>query len=384
MKRHILLLVNVDWFVVSHRLNLIQAIVKSGSKVTVVCGTTDVVYQKQIQDVGADYISIKFERGSLRLSNLVKIFTQIFKVLQIVKPDVVHAVTVVPIFCTGLLSFFYGRGCKFIYAFSGMGSIFVDPSGGKKLGNRQKYRPLRWFLLRLIGVFRGDFIVQNEEDRRLLRSYLCSNNGNRIHLFKGSGVDLKLLRPRNGSKQAVTFSVGMISRLLVDKGIKEYLAAIDTLTDMPIKIEFFLMGDLDPGNPTSLTEKERENLAHNRQLKWLGHIKDIASIYRHLDLVVLPSYREGMPKTILEAAACGLPVVTTDVVGCRDAILPGKTGLLVPPRDAVALANAIKFFALNPSIARKFGREARKFAEANFDQESIVSQHLRLYTDLRG
>lgn len=382
MRRHILLLVNVDWFVVSHRLNLIEAAVKSGSKVTVVCGTTDVEHLKRIQHVGADYFSIKFDRSSFKISNIIMILIQLWRVFWRLKPDVVHAVTLVPIFCAGLLSFFHGRGCKFIYAFAGMGSIFVDPRNDSEIIVRLRHQMQKWLLLKFIGAFSGDFIVQNADDRQLLQRCLCGGDVNRIHLFRGSGVDLKVFRPRSRKKKTSKFCVGMISRLLVDKGIREYLAAVNILAEMKMEIEFLLMGDVDPGNPTSLAEKEVANLQRNRQLNWLGHVTNSSSLYQDLDLVVLPSYREGMPKTLLEAAACGLPVVTTDTVGCRDAIIPGKTGLLVPPRDPLALADSIKFFALNPMKAAKFGRDGRKFAEANFDQGIVISQHLRLYAGL--
>jgi glycosyltransferase involved in cell wall biosynthesis len=145
---------------------------------------------------------------------------------------------------------------------------------------------------------------------------------------------------------------------------------------------FWLVGDRDPGNPTSVNEGELEAWRRAGAVQLLGHREDIASVFAQTHIIVLPSYREGLPKVLLEAAACGRAVVTSDVAGCRDAVEVGVTGLLVPPRDSTALADAIERLLLEPELCERMGRAGRQLAEREFSIEKVVGMHLTIYGGL--
>jgi glycosyltransferase involved in cell wall biosynthesis len=174
----------------------------------------------------------------------------------------------------------------------------------------------------------------------------------------------------------------MSSRLLKDKGVIEYIEAAKILNECGLNIEFHLIGDIDPDNPTSLSKMELEHLNQQGYINMLGYRTDIAERYAASNIICLPSYREGFPKSLIEAAACGRAVVTTDVPGCRDAIIENKTGLLVPPRNATALADAIKKLAKDQKIRNQMGASGRALAEKLFSIENVVSQHLQIYNNM--
>jgi glycosyltransferase involved in cell wall biosynthesis len=170
----------------------------------------------------------------------------------------------------------------------------------------------------------------------------------------------------------------MASRLLVDKGVCEFADAARRLRGHR-GARFVLVGDLDPGNPTSLSREQVQAWVDDGRIEWWGHRSDMAAVLAMAHIVVLPSYREGLPKGLIEAAACGRAVVTTDVPGCRDAIDPGRTGLLVPVRDAQALAEGIQTLLDNPQRVRALGEAARRWAEQVFDVREVIARHLSLY-----
>ena len=170
--------------------------------------------------------------------------------------------------------------------------------------------------------------------------------------------------------------------MLRDKGVFEFIEAARLIHARGFDAEFHFIGDIDPGNPTTVTELDLEHWAQEGHVKLLGFRDDIPQQYAESHIVCLPSYREGLPKSLIEAAACGRGVVTTDVPGCRDAIEPDVTGFLVPPKDAVALANAIHKLIENPELRYEMGQNGRRLAEREFTIEKIVDEHLKIYREL--
>ncbi len=174
----------------------------------------------------------------------------------------------------------------------------------------------------------------------------------------------------------------MAARLLKDKGVLEFVNAARLLKQRGLSVEMRLIGSPDPGNPTSVTQQELDQWAAEGAVELLGYRKDIAAQYAAANIICLPSYREGLPKSLVEAAACGRAVVTTDVPGCRDAITPDVTGLLVPVKDAVALADAIQALIEDPELRNKMGLAGRVLAVEAFAIEKIVEQHMDIYQEL--
>jgi glycosyltransferase involved in cell wall biosynthesis len=223
-------------------------------------------------------------------------------------------------------------------------------------------------------------IFQNPTDRDAL-SRVARLTPEKTVMVRGSGVDLRvyLHTPEPEGVPVVTFA----SRLLRSKGVCEFVAAAQQLTSNGVRARFQLVGDVDSGTASSVSAAEIARWQSQGVVEVLGYRRDIAEIFAASNLIVLPSYfGEGLPKVLVEAAACGRAVVTTDMPGCRDAVQPGRTALLVPARDVNALANAIHALLSDPVRRRAMGTAARALAEQEYAIEHIVARHLKVYRDL--
>jgi glycosyltransferase involved in cell wall biosynthesis len=195
-------------------------------------------------------------------------------------------------------------------------------------------------------------------------------------LIRGSGVDLNTFVPAEEPSGPVT--VVLASRLLGDKGVREFVGAARQLHARGIKGRFVLVGDVDPGNPTSLTSSEIRSWEYDGTIEWWGHRDDMSQVFADCHLVCLPSYQEGLPKVLIEAAAAGRPIVTTDVPGCREVVQHGETGFLVPPRTVSPLASALEQLMLDQALRARFGARARE-GSVQFDLQTVIADTLALY-----
>jgi len=295
----------------------------------------------------------------------------IWQVLRAVRPDLVHLVTIKPVLFGGLAARLAGIG-SVVAAVSGLGYVFVA---------RGPWAAVRRVLIsawyRLVFSNRNVVVIfQNTDDREQLAraTHLAPA---RCELIRGSGVNLGeyVLQPQPAGVPLVLLA----ARLLADKGVREFVQAAIMLRRQGCAARFVLVGAVDPANPASLEQSELDAWSRDQVVECWGHRSDMPLVLAQARLVVLPSYREGMPKVLLEAAACGRAVVTTDVPGCRDAIEPGVTGVLVPPRDAEALARAIRALLEDDARCRSMGLAARALAEREFDVRRVVARHLELY-----
>ncbi|MBV8459164.1 MAG: glycosyltransferase, partial [Acetobacteraceae bacterium] len=248
-------------------------------------------------------------------------------------------------------------------------------------GTRPVARVRRWALgsaLRLAaGRGKGWIVVQNPEDRTALAA--LGIDAARIALIRGSGVDVTRFVPL-AEPEASTLTVALVSRMLRDKGVLEAVAAVRWLRARGLSIELLLAGPTDPDSANSLSAETLRELASEPGIEWLGPVADVRAVWRRAAIAVLPStYGEGVPKTLLEAAACARPVVATDVPGCREAVSPGETGILVPPHDVEALAEAIAALAADPARRRAMGRAGRALMERCFADEIVALETLALY-----
>jgi glycosyltransferase involved in cell wall biosynthesis len=224
-------------------------------------------------------------------------------------------------------------------------------------------------------------IFQSPDDRASL-ARLAHLPGRKVAMIRGSGVDLTQygVMPTPPGIPVVVLA----ARLLADKGVLEFVQAARLLRQRGCNARFVLVGTVDTANPTSFTDAEVSAWARDGVVEWWGHRADMPQVLATAQLVVLPSYREGLPKVLIEAAACGRAVVTTDVPGCRDAIEPGVTGVLVPVRDAVALADAMAALINDPLRCKVMGDAGRALAEKAFDVRQVVAAHLQIYQELIG
>jgi glycosyltransferase involved in cell wall biosynthesis len=221
-------------------------------------------------------------------------------------------------------------------------------------------------------------LVQNPDDRQALLSLGIADN--HVAVIPGSGVDVERLRPT--AEPSGTQTIAFVGRLLEDKGIRTLIAAFQLLRSRGCAVNMLMAGQIDPANPTSISAAELETWMCEPGIRWLGHVKDIASVWAQAHIAVLPSRREGLPKALLEAAACGRPMIATDVPGCREIVLPDQTGLLVPLDNPEALADAIDQLVNSFELRQRFGGAARHLAAEKFSDQAIGQQTVRLYRDL--
>ena len=204
---------------------------------------------------------------------------------------------------------------------------------------------------------------------------------NKVRLIRGSGV--KLEKFFNFEENTGVPVVCFAARLLIDKGVYDFISAARILKKRGITSRFLLAGDLDTKNPSGIKINDLNKIKEEGYVEIIGFQDDIPKLYEMSHIICLPSYREGLPKTLIEAAAASRAVVTTDVPGCRDAIIPNKTGILVPVRNSFALANAIQELIENKDKRLLMGRAGRELAEKDFDINNIVKAHLKIYGELK-
>jgi glycosyltransferase involved in cell wall biosynthesis len=252
------------------------------------------------------------------------------------------------------------------------------------LSNSLKMKLVRAVVARLYRLALGHpnsrVIFQNASDRDLLKS-LGAVRDAQVVMIRGAGVDLNEYRAQP-EPPAPPVVVTMVARLLRDKGVQEFVQAARLLRERGLPVTMQLVGGVDAGNPASATQDEVDAWQQEGCVRALGERSDVAALYAASHIAVLPSYREGLPKSLIEAAACARAVVTTDVPGCRDAIEPGETGLLVPVRDAQALADAIARLAEDPALRQSMGAAGRALAEREFNIDRVARIHVEIYDAL--
>jgi glycosyltransferase involved in cell wall biosynthesis len=371
--KKILFVVNTPEFFLSHRLPLATAAKEAGCDVHVV--TAQGVDAASIQAYGFGHHVVPFVRSGQNPINELKTLVLLVKLLRRLNPDLVHLVTIKPVLYGGLAARLAGVNAV-VAAVSGLGTVF--------LANSVPVRMRRWLVTRLYSAAfkqkRLAVIFQNPDDRDMLLS-LGVLDTSEARMIRGSGVAL-CDYPNLPETEEGKFVVVMAARLLSDKGVFEFVEAARLLRNRGLCVQMRLIGSPDPGNPTSVTQRDVEYWMQEGVVELLGSRRDVAAQYAAANIVCLPSYREGLPKSLVEAAACGRAVVTTDVPGCRDAISPDKTGLLVPVKNAEALANAIQRLVEEPVLRHQMGAAGRKLAEDAFAIEKIVEQHMNIYTEL--
>lgn len=372
MNRRLLFVVNVDWFFLSHRLPIALEAQRRGYQVHIATGLTDKL--DELQRYGLVVHPLALDRSSTGLGNAWRTVVQLWQVFRAVRPDVVHLVTIKPVLLGGLVARLAGVPAV-VTAVSGLGFVFMAH------GARAVVR--RWLVGGLYRVALGHHnlkvVFQNPDDRASLAT-LAQLPDSKVDMIRGSGVDLAQYghMPLPPGVPVVL----MAARLLADKGVREFVQAARLLKQQGVSARFCLVGSVDPANPASLADAELTQWAKEGVVELWGHRSDMPEVLRLAHLVVLPSYREGLPKVLLEAAACGRAVVTTDVPGCRDAIDPGVTGVLVPVRHAAALADALKGLISDPVRCQVMGNAGRALAESAFDVRQVVAAHLRIYQEL--
>ncbi len=373
LKPKLLYFVTEDWYFCSHRLNLAIAAQRQGFEVTVLTRVNE--HADFIRQQGFNLIPLDVERGGLNPLREAKTLIRVMQIYSRERPALVHHVALKPVLYGGLAALFV-NGIRSVNLIAGLGAIFSSDRKKAKF-----LKPLVRKLLRIL--FRTSdnlIIVQNSEDKSLLINELRICEA-KVKLIKGSGVDTQkfFLMPEPAGRT----TIALVSRMLWDKGIGEYIAAIQILKRKGLDFSALLVGEPDDENIASVGRDQLVKWHDAGIVEWLGYQSDIPSLWKNVHVAVLPSYREGLPKSLLEAAACGRPIVTTDTSGCREIVQEGLNGLLVPVGDELALANALEELIINSELRRKMGTEGRRMVEQEFSDQEIIAQTLAVYRELR-
>jgi glycosyltransferase involved in cell wall biosynthesis len=361
---HLVYLVTEDWYFVSHRLPLAVAAKQAGYDVVVVtrCGAKCAA----IRAAGIDVVPFAMERRGLNPFTLLREVWQLSRLYRRLKPDLVHHVALRPVVVGGLAARLAGVP-QVVAAVAGMGYAFTAGRGGW----------LAWVLRQLLrlALARGVVIVQNPEDANAIAQLGVARQ--RIRLIPGAGVDVAIFTPAPEAPEPPV--VMLAARLLWDKGVGEFVEAARALRG---RARFVLVGALDQGNPACVPRETLDAWVEEGIVEWWGERDDMPAVLRSAHIVCLPSYREGLPKALLEAMACGRPVVTTDAPGCRDCVRDGDNGLLVPVRDAVRLTDSIARLIADPLLRQRLGARGRERAVVEFSQEKVIAETLAVYREV--
>jgi glycosyltransferase involved in cell wall biosynthesis len=368
---------NTDWYLYNFRLALALALRAKGHEVVMMSPTGD--FGARFAAAGLRWIALPMQRRSLNPLNELILLIHIWKLLRKERPVLIHNFTIKCVVYGSLAALFAGVNAR-VNAVAGLGFVFVNESRLARM-----LRPMVSLLLRFVLNASGSrLILQNSDDVSLFTAAHLVSSKN-IRLIRGSGVNTSLFQPNRVWVTAQSHSaprVLLAARLLWDKGIGEFVEAARTLRDRGVNVICLLAGTPDPGNPASITAAELESWKSEGLVALLGQVGDMVGLLQSVQIAVLPSYREGLPKSLIEAAACGLPVITTNVPGCREVVAHGVTGLVVPVRDAASLARAIEQLCVDPQLAQQMGHAGRVKVLAEFDERIVVESTLRVYEEL--
>ena len=361
-------LISEYWYFVSHRLPLARACRDMGWDVVV---GTRIEPGTVVEEPGIRVVPIDFHRSGRVPLHELRTLLAIRRLLIREAPDVLHTVALKPVLYGGTAARLAGVR-NLISAMAGMGYVFTSASPRIQLIRRILIHWMRLVLRRR----RSWLILQNTDDVSMM-----VNGGvidaEQVHLIRGSGVDLERFHPSDEPEGPPVFAI--VSRMLTDKGVREIVWAARELRRRGVEAKVWLVGAPDHDNPTSLSETDLKAWNAEGCIEWLGPRDNIPEVWRRAHVCVLPSYREGVAKAMLEAAACGRPIITTDVPGCREVVRDGIDGFVVPCRDWHHLADAMEILATDAQRRRAMGRAARERAEREFGLEGVVQSTLDLY-----
>jgi glycosyltransferase involved in cell wall biosynthesis len=368
-KKKILFFVAEDWFVCSHWLPLIAGATMAGCDVVVVTRVNK--HASRILELGATLRPIDFSRRGLNpFDELIAIF-QLWKIYRRERPDIVHHVAMKPMLYGSMVARFSGAP-KAVNWVAGMGWLFTSTKYKARILSSLVKSALGWLLNKTT------VIVENKDDQAILIG--SGVESQYIHIVRGAGVDTSAYQPTSESDGGVPVVV-LPARMLWDKGVREFVEAAGILQSRGVSARFVLVGEPDPGNPASVQLEQLLEWQKSGVVEWWGRREDMPHVLAMSHIVCLPSYREGLPKALLEAASCGRPIVTTDVPGCREIVRDGDNGLLVEARNAAALADALGVLITDSIQRRLMGQRGRERALAEFSEEQTVSQVLALYRE---
>ena len=369
----ILFVVAEDWYFWSHRRPIAAAALQNGYDVFVATRVGDC--GEKIIEAGFRLIPLRLNRSSYSLFHELRTISELRRIYRREKPDIVHHIALKPILY-GSMAALGNRRTQVINAFAGLGYLVSSPSFKARALKQMLWKAFR-FLLNRPNSF---LLLQNPEDRDLLVAEV-GVRPEKTAIIRGSGVDVNDFQAT--AEAAGVPIVLLSSRMLWIKGISDFVEAAKLLSAKGVHARFVLAGDTDPGSPGAIPREKLQEWRNAGPVEWWGHQQSMPRTLQQATLVCLPSHGgEGVPKALIEAAASERAIVTTDVPGCRDIVRHGTNGLLVPPRNPAALADAIAQLLKDAPLRAQMGRRGREIAVNEFSEEKVIQQTLALYCQL--
>jgi glycosyltransferase involved in cell wall biosynthesis len=372
-KPTLLYVVAEDWYFLLHRLPMARAAADAGYHVHL---ATHVNRDRStIEALGFEVHPLNWRRGSLNPLDIISIVRDIRRLYSRLRPDIIHHIALQPVVIGSIAAM--GLPVVTLNSLVGLGFAFTS-SQPKARMVRTVFKVL---LPRLMNRPNRAVTVENKDDKALLAAFGLRSAP--VFVLPGSGVDIARLTPL--AEPTGTMTVAFVGRLLGNKGVRTLVAAHELLKRRGIQVRLLIAGEPDPANPTSVPMTEIESWKSRPGITVLGYVSDIVAVWRSAHIAVLPSRGgEGLPVSLLEAAACGRPLIATDVPGCREIARPGVNGLLVAPDDASALAEAISQLAQDAELRRRFGEASRRIVETEYSSDIVGREVVALYDRLSG
>ena len=365
---------NTEWYLYNFRLGYAKFLRDCGYEVVMVSPAGP--YGARLIAEGFRWFGLDMDRRSIHPLRELKVLRQLSALYVAERPDIVHHFTIKCVVYGSLIAWRHGIRNR-VNALAGMGYVFTSTERRARLLRPVVQRMIKW----VVGGRHARLIIQNADDYSAVRQARLALP-ERIRLIRSSGVDVAVFRPQQSRQPRRLTRVLFAARLLRDKGICEYIAAARMLKADKVAVDLLVAGTPDAGNPTSVAPEQIRRWQDEGLITYLGHVSDMSALLREIDVAVLPSYREGAPRSLVEAAAVGLPIVATDVPGCREVVEPGVNGMLVPVREVEPLAAAIRFLHEHPEERLRMGAAGRSKALREFDQRIVFEQTHAVYLEL--
>jgi glycosyltransferase involved in cell wall biosynthesis len=366
--KKILITINTSWNIFNFRVGLLKALQKEGYKIVCVAPLDE--YSKKLEELGFEYHDIKINNKGTNPLEDIKLVHDYYKLYKKINPDVILQYTIKPNIYGSIAARLLGK--KVISNISGLGTVFLNDNLSSKIA--------RW--LYKVSLVKNKVFFQNIEDKNLfITNGLVKES--QTDLLPGSGINTSIYKPSEPTVQNDSPVFMMIARLVRDKGILEYIKAIKEVKKTHPNIEFKLLGSLYPNNPTAISQAELDSWIEEDLIQYLGHSDDVKSEIKKVDCIVLPSYREGLSRVLLEAASLAKPIITTDVPGCKDVVDDSINGFLCEVKSSSSLADTIeKMIKLSSEDRKAMGQKGREKIIAEFDEQIVIDKYLDAIEDI--
>jgi glycosyltransferase involved in cell wall biosynthesis len=366
--KKIILFANTDWYLYNFRLDFAIALMQAGYDVLLL--SPDGAYRSRMEVLGLRWREFSISRRGLNLLKEIGAVFRLFNVYREEQPDIVHHFTIKCVFYGSTIAHLLGIN-KIINSITGLGYVFLDETFKVRL---LRWAAVNWYRLILHGT---DVIFLNKDDMAFFVKKKIIRLDEAIFIA-GDGVNIQKYAAITDKKTTIPMVV-MACRMLYDKGVVEFVDAARILKEAGTQGRFVLVGNVDNGNPSGIPEGQLDDWQKEGAIEWWGWRDKMEEVFQEASIACLPSYREGLPKMLIEAGACELPLVATDVPGCREIVQDGYNGLLVPPQNARALAEAIDRLLKDESMRKEMGIHSRKRVEELYSTKIIVDKTMAVY-----